>query len=137
MSIQPLGGNTSIPPLTPSSTTGEKKTESPANLRRPDSTATSVGETKAAVAGKLPLAVDETQPVDRNNVEDAVTRIREFVQPINDSIQFSLDDDTGRMVVKVIDVQTKEILRQIPSEEALNIAKALDKLQGILIQNKA
>lgn len=75
--------------------------------------------------------------VDRKEVENAVSRIKDFIQPINDSIQFSLDDETGMTLVKVIDLETKEVLRQIPSEEALNIAKALDKLQGLLIHNKA
>lgn len=79
----------------------------------------------------------QAQPPNREQAEDAVKRIKEFVQPINDSIQFSLDDDTGFTVVKVIDLQTKEVLRQIPSEEAIHIAKALDKLKGLLIQSKA
>lgn len=76
-------------------------------------------------------------PADRKQLEAAVDRIKEFVQPINKGIQFALDEDTGRSLVKVIDTQTKEVLRQIPTEEALHIAKALDKLQGLLIQNKA
>jgi flagellar protein FlaG len=73
----------------------------------------------------------------RESLDEAVRRIREFVRPINDSIQFSIDEETGRTIVRVIDLQTQQVLRQIPSEEALNIAKALDKLQGLLIQNKA
>lgn len=82
-------------------------------------------------------SAQQLQPVGREQTEEAVKRIKEFVQPINDSIQFSLDNDTGFTVVKVIDLQTKEVLRQIPSEEAINIAKALDKLKGLLIHSKA
>ncbi|MGE5491986.1 MAG: flagellar protein FlaG [Actinomycetota bacterium] len=84
-----------------------------------------------------PQSGQHIQPPGRAQTEDAVRQIKEFVQPINDSIQFSLDDDTGFTVVKVIDLQTKEVLRQIPSEEAINIAKALDKLKGLLIHSKA
>lgn len=80
---------------------------------------------------------NEPPPVERKQLEDAVGRIKEFVQPINDSIQFSLDEDSGRTVVKVVDLQTNEVIRQIPTEEALTIAKALDKLQGLLFQSKA
>lgn len=82
-------------------------------------------------------SVQQSQQTGREQAEEAVKRIKEFVQPINDSIQFSLDDDTGFTVVKVVDLQTKEVLRQIPSEEAINIAKALDKLKGLLIHSKA
>jgi len=50
---------------------------------------------------------------------------------------FPFDDDTGRTVVKVVDASTDEVIRQIPSEEVLAIAKALDKLQGVLIKQEA
>ena len=41
------------------------------------------------------------------------------------------------MIVKVMDNATKEVIRQIPSVEMLAIAKALDKIQGLLIKQKA
>lgn len=91
----------------------------------------------AAAGLRPPSPADKVGTVEGAALSDALSRVREFVQPINDSIQFSLDEDTGRTVVKVVDVQTQQILRQIPSEEMLQIAKALDKLQGLLIQNKA
>jgi len=40
-------------------------------------------------------------------------------------------------VVKVVDLETKEVIRQIPSPEVLEIAKAVDQLQGLLIRQKA
>lgn len=97
--------------------------------------ATNPANTAAGV--KPPSPADKAGTVEGEALSDALSRVREFVQPINDSIQFTLDEDTGRTVVKVVDVQTQQILRQIPSEEMLQIAKALDKLQGLLIQNKA
>ncbi|HEX7633662.1 MAG TPA: flagellar protein FlaG, partial [Noviherbaspirillum sp.] len=45
--------------------------------------------------------------------------------------------DTDRPVVKVVDQQTKTVIRQIPTEETLEIAKALDRVQGLLIRQKA
>jgi len=63
--------------------------------------------------------------------------VNEFLKPINNSINFSLDEETGITVVKVIDVATKEIIRQIPSEEMLVIAKAIDQMKGLLVQQKA
>jgi flagellar protein FlaG len=52
-------------------------------------------------------------------------------------IQFSIDEDTDTTVVKIVDRNTQEVIRQIPSEEMLEIAKALDRLQGLLIRQKA
>ena len=50
---------------------------------------------------------------------------------------FSIDDDTGKTVVKIVDSTTQEVIKQIPSEEILSIAKALDKLKGLFIEQKA
>ena len=59
-------------------------------------------------------------------------------------MDFSVDDKTGRFVVKVIDSQTKEVIRQIPSEEMLAISRHLadsleemDDSRGFLIELKA
>lgn len=52
------------------------------------------------------------------------------------NLLFSIDDDSGRTIVKVVDNATKEVIRQIPSEEILSIAKALDRLKGLLIKQE-
>ena len=53
------------------------------------------------------------------------------------NLQFTVDEDTGIDVVKVVDTDTKEVIRQFPSEEILAIAKAIDQLQGLLVKDKA
>ena len=45
--------------------------------------------------------------------------------------------DMGVAVVKVIDKDSNKVIRQIPSEEVLQISKALDKLQGLLVKQQA
>lgn len=72
-----------------------------------------------------------------SELQDAVERISNFVAQNNSDITFSIDSDTGRNLVKVIDRNSKEIIRQIPSVEVLAISKALDKLQGLLINQKS
>lgn len=84
-----------------------------------------------------PVTPTQKTEVSRKELEDAVKATNEFVNPINNSITFSLDDDTGVTVVKVIDVATKEVIRQFPSEEMLSISKAIDKVKGLLVQQKA
>lgn len=84
-------------------------------------------------------SVAQTQKTEasRRDLEDAIQATNDFLKPINNSIKFTLDDDTGRTVVKVVDQITQEIVRQIPSEEMLVIAKAIDKMKGLLVQQKA
>jgi flagellar protein FlaG len=75
-----------------------------------------------------------TRPED---IRNAVEKLTEFVSPVASDIQFSIDEDTDTTVVKIVDRNTQEVIRQIPSEEMLEIAKALDRLQGLLIRQKA
>lgn len=70
-------------------------------------------------------------------VTDAVKTINDTMQKLSPSLEFSIDTDSKRTVVKVIDQATQEVIRQMPSVEALEIAKALDRLQGLLIRQKA
>lgn len=70
-------------------------------------------------------------------VQDAVARINRTVQSLVTHLEFSIDTDTSRNVVRVIDNRTQEILRQFPSEEVLQIAKALDNFTGLLLKDQA
>ena len=50
----------------------------------------------------------------------------------NVGLRFSVHKPTGRIVVKVIDKETKEIVREIPAEEILNLAAKLDEMIGMI-----
>ena len=100
------------------------------NLPAQKSQATQV-QTESAVSS---LGKAETN---RQQLEDAIQAANDFVKPFNNGIQFNLDDETGKTIVKVVDLTTKEVVRQFPSEEMLAIAKALDKVKGLLVQQKA
>jgi len=77
------------------------------------------------------------QPITQEAVAAAVQSANAYVQSVSSSLQFSLDQDTGRTVVKMIDTQTEEVLRQFPSEEMLSISKSIDRMQGLLINREA
>ncbi|WP_136416232.1 flagellar protein FlaG [Herbaspirillum sp. ST 5-3] len=70
-------------------------------------------------------------------VKQAVHEINKAMKSLSQDLEFSVDEDSNRTIVKVVDQQTKEIIRQVPTKEALEIAKALDKVQGLLIRQKA
>lgn len=99
--------------------------------------------TPHSTPAKTPLAAvkaQEQRPTaepNKTEVQAAAIKAEEFVQSINSALQFSVDDSTGSTVVKVIDQLTNEVIRQIPSEEMLEIAKALDRIRGLLVRNKA
>ncbi len=71
------------------------------------------------------------------SVQDAVKRLSEFVASTNSEINFSVDQTSGVQVVKVMDKQSGDVIRQFPSEEAIQLAQVLDKIQGLLVKDKA
>ena len=61
----------------------------------------------------------------RQQVDQAVSQINDYVQNVQRSLQFSVDETSGRNVVRVIDKTTEEVIRQIPIEEVLVIARTI------------
>jgi flagellar protein FlaG len=96
-------------------------------------------QAKAAGGQDLPpdqtQAVNEQVPVER--VESAVSQISDFVQNFQRDLVFSIDKDSERLVVKVVDSETQEVIRQIPSEEMLRIAKNLDAADSLMLREQA
>lgn len=73
----------------------------------------------------------------RAQVEDAVSTIQGFVQSVRRNLDFQLDDSTGRVVVKVTDSESGDVIRQIPSEEALKLAESLEEVRSLLFKAEA
>lgn len=96
----------------------------PISTNTPSSTAA----TQAAQAVREPSA---------SEVKKAVSEINKAIQSTSQNLELSVDTDSNQVIVKVIDQQTKQVLRQIPTVEAIEIAKSLDKLQGLLIRQEA
>ena len=63
----------------------------------------------------------------QSTVEETVERVASQVQQINRALKFSVDRDSGYTIVKVIDRDTDELVRQIPSETFLSIARSLQE----------
>ncbi|MFL1476830.1 flagellar protein FlaG [Pseudomonas grimontii] len=109
--------NQSYPPVAPQS--------APAPIAATDKGIAKVQETPAT--GKEPKRAD---------LEQAVTDIREFVQAAQRKLDFSIDDSTHRVVVKVIATDSGEVIRQIPSETALKLAQNLSSASHLLFDDK-
>ena len=73
----------------------------------------------------------------REQVGDAVKKINDGMRASSQSLEFAIDEDSKDIVVKIIDQNTREVVRQIPSVEALEIAKSLDRMRGLLISQTA
>jgi flagellar protein FlaG len=73
----------------------------------------------------------------REAVEAAAKSANASLAAINAAIEFTIDPDTKAVIVRLIDMEDHSVLRQIPSQEMLEIAKAIDQLQGTLLKSQA
>lgn len=93
-------------------------------------------ENKRAAATQQTSPMTQEERASRQQLVEAADAVNDFIKITNNSLQFSVDSDTGVSFIKVIDTSTNEVIRQIPSEEMLAIAKALDSLKGLLVHQK-
>ncbi|QBC45006.1 flagellar protein FlaG [Iodobacter fluviatilis] len=108
------------------------------NERFHDAPPTELAKVVSAEPVKVsPDAVQALKPAaDAKEVKQAVEKLNQAVQGFSDSLQFSVEEETKLPIVKLIDTKTKEVIRQFPSEEAISIAKAIDRFQGLLIKDR-
>lgn len=74
---------------------------------------------------------------DKEELNTVVKHMNDFLQMVRRAVEFKVDEDSGRLVVQVKDAETKQLIRQIPSEQMLQIAKQMDKLNGLLFEERA
>ncbi len=105
--------------------------------------ATSAAEQQRQSVAIAEIHVEQVE-ISRDELEDVVSRLQDYVQSIQRDMQFHIDDATGRVIVQVIDSNSKEVVRQIPSEEMLAIARHLadaiennNEQKGFFIELKA
>ncbi len=93
------------------------------------------------VADPIQAIGNSTQTVNQAptpaQVTQAVKNINQLMQSLSQNVEFSIDDESKDTIVKVVDQQTKEVIRQIPTKEVIEISKALNKVQGLLIRQTA
>jgi flagellar protein FlaG len=77
-----------------------------------------------------------TQPT-RDVVAKAAEQIQSFVQSMGRNLNFSIDQSTGYHVVRVVNPETNETVRQLPSEELLRIAQSMKQLNSALVNQRA
>jgi len=74
----------------------------------------------------VPVAEPEMEADTSEHLQNAVVSINQFVQSLNRDLHFSVDEETERTVIKVIDGASGELIRQIPEEVFLELARKLN-----------
>ena len=84
-----------------------------------------------------PSSVDVTSQPTREVVAKAAADIQQFVQSMGRNLSFSVDEVSGYHVVRVVNPSTGELVRQLPSDELLKIARDFERLNNVVVSQKA
>ncbi len=94
-----------------------------------DRTAATSGRQELSVNGNILPEEGKIQPSEVEIVQ-AVTEIADYIQRISRELQFRVDEHSGSTVITVLDSQTDEIVRQIPAEEAVAMARYIEEVRS-------
>jgi len=81
--------------------------------------------------------LEKTSRPTKEAIAKAAVDIQNFVKDMGRNLAFSIDETTGYNVVRVVNPETNELIRQLPSEELLKIAKNMRDLGNVLVNQKA
>jgi flagellar protein FlaG len=84
-----------------------------------------------------PSHVEESTAASRAAVDQAARHIEDFVKSVGRSLSFSVDASTGHQVLRVVDPNSGQVIRQLPADETLRIARSIDYFQNVLVHQRA
>ena len=90
----------------------------------------------SSTSGQILPRAESDHPME-SKVKEAVGNLNDFVQRLTRTLQFSVDEESGRTVIKVVDSQTNQLIRQIPPEEVLVLARNLANGEGLILKEQA
>ena len=90
----------------------------------------------AAAAGSPSTAAPAAEPA-RAEVEQAVQNANRHIASVAPSLEFEIDPETSAVVIRLVDRHDQSVLRQVPSPEMLAIARALERMQSMLVRVRA
>jgi len=121
----------SIAPI--SSSSAAAQTVAMAPTVTPSAPAASAGSDRPTPSPQL----EPNKPLGEEQANQVVAKLNLRVEMVHSSVRFHVDDSSGKTVITVMNTDSGEVIRQIPSEEAIRLAEALKKDEGTIINTKA
>jgi flagellar protein FlaG len=131
MLIQNLTGNSVPAPTANYGNAGSPVSSVPA----PQTDGVPAQSTQAA---QPPVAGKPTAQSSNAQIQSAVDKVNQAMLQANTGVEFSIDNNSRKAVVRVVDTKTGDTIKQFPSEQMIAISKSIDHFQkGLLLTQKA
>lgn len=90
---------------------------------------------------EISQAQESSDEVTKEKAQQVVEQLNNHAQAVNRDLLFSVDDNSGKTVIKVVNADTAELVRQIPSEEVLRLSEtireSIESGTGVIVQTSA
>ncbi|TQV84850.1 flagellar protein FlaG [Aliikangiella coralliicola] len=145
MAIHNLSGNFQPPSVETGSRLPQPSSRAPSTAKVDNDGLKVVANTETNSNTIQSVAVNQNEKPTENQAEvkSQIEEFQSFNQSIDRSLQFKVDEELGVTIVRVVDKETDELIRQFPPEELINLSKRLKELNeedisssGILLQEK-
>jgi flagellar protein FlaG len=73
--------------------------------------------------------------VSKKDVHDMVEALKDLTETLKTTLNFSVDDRTNNIIVKIVDKDTDKVIRQIPPEDLLTLQEKMQDLTGFLLSD--
>ena len=97
---------------------------------------TQLRQDKKFVPKEVKVEIDREPLVSARDLETKIASLNEALVSRNQAVAFSVDASTGHDVVRVTNRSTGELIRQMPSLEALKAMQNIDRMMGLIFSNK-
>ncbi len=131
--VNPIGGNTATLPFIPTTIDLER----PASIPEPATQVTASAETQDS--GSATTMPGEPQDLAHtpSSLEKALEDFNHSMEAWSTGMRFDVDPEAQRVVVSIVDSATGEVLRTVPSDAVIRVAKMIVQLQGQVVNTKA
>ena len=127
-----IGANIPAPVIQPKAAPAGPKVSSPSKSADPKDSAAAMS--KVADQRKSQSINEITEMA--SEIREAIAAINEAVKKVPTSLDFSVDEASKRFVVQVTDKNTGELIRKLPGDAVLRIARQLESMKGIVFDQK-
>ncbi len=96
----------------------------------PEKAETAVAKVKLQAPEKVDLGFNPKEM--RENIQEAIDRLNQQLKANGRDLSFQMDEEINRPIIIVRNIETGEVVRQIPSEEIIRMAHSIEEGKGLL-----
>ena len=127
------------PALQPKVVVQQQPKSAPVEQKKaPEVKVDAAGEAAATAAkARAEVNVEQYARATKEVMQVAAQQIQGYLRDSGRNLNVTLDESTGKYVARVVNPETGEVVRSLPSEETLRIARNIDQMRGMLVNQRA